>query len=111
MKGNVMSDNPRRLRRPEERVGNLTNADLPPPAITEEEASLLQRIRAQDNSAFEHLLDLFYSPMLRVAMNFVRTREEAEEVIQDTWIAVMAGIDKFNGRSSLKTWLFRILIN
>ena len=106
-----MSDNPRRLRRPEERVGNLTNADLPPPVVTEEEASLLQRIRAQDHSAYDQLLDLFYSPMLRVAMNYVRSREEAEEVIQDTWIAVMAGIHKFNGRASFRTWLFRILIN
>jgi RNA polymerase sigma-70 factor (ECF subfamily) len=49
--------------------------------------------------------------MLRVALNFVRSPEEAEEVIQETWIAALAGIDKFEGRASFKTWLFRILIN
>lgn len=106
-----MFDNPRRLRRPEERVGNVTNADLPPPAICDEESLLIERIRNKDDAAFEQLLDLYYSPMLRVAMNFVRTADEADEVIQDTWIAVMSGIHKFERRSSFKTWLFRILIN
>jgi RNA polymerase sigma-70 factor (ECF subfamily) len=49
--------------------------------------------------------------MLRVAMSFVRTRAVAEEVVQDAWIGVLRGIDRFEGRSSLKTWLFRIVVN
>jgi len=106
-----MYGNPRRLRRPEERVGNVTNADLPPPEHTVDDAAIVARIRRGDSTVFEHLLDLFYSPMLRVAMSFVRSRDEAEEVIQDTWVAVLAGIDQFEGRSSFKTWMFRILIN
>ena len=105
-----MYGNPRRLRRPEERVGNVTNADLPPPAGFDD-AAIVARIRRGDSTVFDHLLELLYSPMLRVAMGYVRSRDEAEEVIQDTWVAVLAGIDKFEGRSSFKTWMFRILIN
>lgn len=90
-----MYHNPRRLRRPEERVGNVTNADLPPP----------------DSAAFTELHDRYYPSMLRVARSFVRSREEAEEVIQETWLAALSGLDRFAGRSSFRTWLFRILIN
>src|SRR5256885_4910513 len=53
-----------------------------------------------------------YSPgLLRMARMFVRDRAVAEEVVQETWIAVLRGIDRFEGRSSLKTWIFRILMN
>jgi RNA polymerase sigma-70 factor (ECF subfamily) len=106
-----MFDNPRRLRRPEERVGNVTNADLPPPALQQDDAFLTARIRARDESVFEQLFDRHYPAMLRVAMAYVRSAEEAEEVIQETWIAVISGIHKFEARSSFKTWMFRILIN
>lgn len=106
-----MFDNPRRLRRPEERVGNVTNADLPPPALLQDDAFLTARIRARDESVFEQLFDRYYPAMLRVAIAYVRSAEEAEEVIQETWIAVLAGIHKFEARSSFKTWMFRILIN
>ena len=105
-----MYGNPRRLRRPEERVGNVTNADLPPP-FSFDDAGIVARIRAGDHSSFDQLHQHFYSAMLRIATNFVRSREEAEEVIQDTWVAVLAGIHRFEGRSSFKTWVFRILIN
>lgn len=105
-----MYDNPRRLRRPDERVGNVTNADLPPPAGLDD-AALVARIRRGDAAAFEHLLAQFQSAMLRIATRFVRTRAEAEEVIQDTWVAILAGIHRFEGRSSFKTWLFRILVH
>ncbi|HET9441353.1 MAG TPA: sigma-70 family RNA polymerase sigma factor [Longimicrobiales bacterium] len=107
-----MYQNPRRLRRPEERVGTVTNADLPPPATANEhETALVQRLRARDDATFQKLHDDYYSAMLRVARNFVRSREEAEEVIQETWIAVVSGIGRFEGRSTFKTWLFRILMN
>ena len=107
-----MYQNPRRLRRPEERVGNVTNADLPPPALSRmADAVLVQLIRNRDERAFQQVLDRYYSSMLRVASAFVRTTDEAEEVVQETWLAVLSGIDSFEGRSSFKTWLFRILIN
>lgn len=106
-----MNDNPRRLRRPEERVGQLTNADLPPPHEADADIALVHALRARDEKAFEQLIDRYYTPMLRIATGFVRSHEEAEEVIQDTWIAVLSGIGRFEGRSSFKTWLFRILLN
>ena len=106
-----MYDNPRRLRRPEERVGTYTNASLPPPDFRADANVLIERIRARDESAFAYLHDCYQPAMLRIAQTFVRNREEAEEVIQDTWIAVIKGIDKFEQRSSFKTWLFRILVN
>jgi RNA polymerase sigma-70 factor (ECF subfamily) len=103
--------NPRRLRRPEERVGNVTNADLPPPAGANDSHLLAHRLRARDEAAFRQLFHQLYPAMLRVARSFVRTIDEAEEVIQETWLAVLHGIDRFEGRSSLKTWIFRILVN
>ena len=57
------------------------------------------------------LVDRYSSSLLRLAQDFVRTRSVAEEVVQETWLAVLNGIDRFEGRSSLKTWLFRILVN
>jgi len=73
--------------------------------------TLLHNLRARDERTFHELYQHYYSSMLRIATGFVRSREEAEEVIQETWLAVLAGIDRFQGRSSFKTWLFRILIN
>ncbi len=75
------------------------------------ERELIAGLRAGDERAFETLLDLYGPGMLRLAMSFVRTRASAEEVVQETWIAVLRGIDRFEGRSSLKTWLYRILVN
>lgn len=108
-----MFANPKRLRRPEERVGTLPNADLPPPSLSTVDAEhlLVRALRVGDERAFEQLLDRYYSPMLRLATTFVRSREEAEEVIQETWLAVLSGVDRFEERSSFKTWLFRILVN
>lgn len=100
--------NPRRLRRPEERVGSLTNADLPPPA---RDAAIVRGLRARDERAYAQLFNNYYSAMSRLASSFVRSPEEADDVIQDTWLAVLSGIDRFEGRSSLKTWIFRILVN
>ncbi len=64
-----------------------------------------------DESAFAELIDDYGATMLRVAQMFVRDRATAEEVVQETWLAVLNGVDRFEGRSSLKTWLFRILTN
>ena len=108
-----MYDNPRRLRRPEERVGQLANADLPPPAESsiDQDAALVAGLRARNDAAFEQLIDRHYAAMLRLAVGFVRSREEAEEVIQETWLAVLAGVHRFEGKASFRTWLFRILVN
>ena len=73
--------------------------------------ALVVRLRDGDESAFAELIDTYGATMLRVAQMFVRDRATAEEVVQETWLAVLNGIDRFEGRSSLKTWLFRILTN
>src|SRR3954470_20263731 len=75
------------------------------------EQELVQRLRDGDETAFAELIDAYGATMLRVAQMFVRDRATAEEVVQETWLAVLNGIDRFEGRSSLKTWLFRILTN
>ena len=88
-----------------------------PPAVgpgaspTDEEAHLLARLRRGDERAFTALVDAYTSSLLHVAQGFVRTHAVAEEVVQETWLAVLSGIDRFEGRSSLRTWIFRILTN
>lgn len=77
----------------------------------ESEALLLERLREGDERAFRQLMDAYESPLLRVAMTYTRTRAIAEEVVQETWLGVIKGLDRFEGRSSLKTWIFRILTN
>jgi RNA polymerase sigma-70 factor (ECF subfamily) len=76
-----------------------------------EDHELVQRLREGDESAFVELIDRYGATMLRVAQMYVRDRATAEEVVQETWLAVLNGIDRFEERSSLKTWLFRILTN
>ena len=76
-----------------------------------DDRELVERLRAGDESAFAELIDRYGAAMLRVARMYVRDRTTAEEVVQETWVAVLDGIDRFEGRSSLKTWLFRILAN
>src|SRR6266550_805632 len=72
---------------------------------------LVAALRDGDEGAFIALVERYGSLMLRVASTYVRTPAVAEEVVQETWLAVLEGIDRFEGRSSLKTWLFRILTN
>jgi RNA polymerase sigma-70 factor (ECF subfamily) len=75
------------------------------------DGELLLRLRAGDEQAFTGLVERYHQPMLQLAASFVPNRAVAEEVVQDTWLAVLRGLDGFEGRSSLKTWLFRILVN
>ena len=75
------------------------------------QARLLERLRAGDQSAFAELVDSWSPVLLRVARLYVATRASAEEVVQDTWLAVIEQLDRFEGRSSLRTWVFRILEN
>jgi RNA polymerase sigma-70 factor (ECF subfamily) len=76
-----------------------------------EEALLVARLRARDESAFAELVDRYGASMRRLALTFVRSPAVADEVVQDAWLGVLRGIDRFEGRSSLKTWIFRILTN
>lgn len=78
---------------------------------SEDERALVDALRRGEESAFVALVGLYAAPMLRLARTFVRDRAVAEEVVQETWLAVLNGIDGFKGRSSLKTWLFQILSN
>ena len=75
------------------------------------EAELVEALRAGDEAAFMSLVEMYSGALLRVAMMYVSSRAVAEEVVQDTWVGVLRGIDGFEGRSSLKTWIFRILTN
>jgi RNA polymerase sigma-70 factor (ECF subfamily) len=85
--------------------------DVTPRVTDPAEQRLLERLRRGDEQAFMELVDRWGPSLLRVALLFVPTRAIAEEVVQETWLAVYSGIDRFEGRSSLKTWLFRILTN
>jgi RNA polymerase sigma-70 factor (ECF subfamily) len=75
------------------------------------DAALLAALRAGDERAFVTLVRRHHDAMLRLASSFVPNAAVAEEVVQDTWIGVLRGIGGFEGRSSFRTWLFRILVN
>ena len=77
----------------------------------EPDRELLLRLRSGDERAFVSLVKRYHEPMLRLAASFVPSHAVAEEVVQDTWLAVLRGLDGFEGRSSLKSWVFRILVN
>jgi RNA polymerase sigma-70 factor, ECF subfamily len=79
--------------------------------VTTEEADLLARLRAGDEKAFEALVAGLYGTMLTVARAYVKDRAVAEEVVQEAWLGVIRGLDRFEGRSSLKTWILSILVN
>jgi RNA polymerase sigma-70 factor (ECF subfamily) len=75
------------------------------------DAALVGRLRDGDEDAFVMLVDRYHQPMLRLARSMVSSDAVAEEAVQDTWLAVFRGIERFEGRSSFKTWLFHILAN
>jgi len=77
----------------------------------DDDGALVAGIRAGDERAFAELVRRYQPRMLRLAEATVGSHAVAQEVTQDTWIAVLRGVDRFEGRSSLKTWLFRILVN
>jgi RNA polymerase sigma-70 factor (ECF subfamily) len=80
-------------------------------AAAAEDRRLVQGLRAGDEAVYTELVRGWHPAMVRVARMYVRDRSVAEEVVQETWLAVLGGIDRFEGRSSLKTWVFRILTN
>jgi RNA polymerase sigma-70 factor (ECF subfamily) len=75
------------------------------------DAEAIAALRRGDEAAFAALIDRYGPSMLRIARAYVATNAVAEEVVQDAWLGVLNGIDRFEGRSSLKTWIFRILTN
>jgi RNA polymerase sigma-70 factor (ECF subfamily) len=76
-----------------------------------EERALCAALRRGDEGAFSRLVELYHGPLKRLALTYVRSSAVAEEVVQETWLGVITGIDRFEERSSLKTWIFRILTN
>jgi RNA polymerase sigma-70 factor, ECF subfamily len=79
--------------------------------VVDDDAALVDRLRAGDEAAFAELVQRYQPRLLRVAESTVGSRAVAQEVTQDAWLAVVRGVDRFEGRSSFKTWLFRILLN
>jgi RNA polymerase sigma-70 factor (ECF subfamily) len=79
--------------------------------VLTDDVELLRALRDGDEAAFAALTKQYHSSLLRVAQIYVSSRAVAEEVVQETWIGVLNGLERFEGRSSLKTWIFRILTN
>ena len=76
-----------------------------------DDADLVRRLQSGDEVAFAVLVRRYQAQLVRLASTFVSSRAVAEEVVQETWLAVVRGIERFEGRSSIRTWLFRILMN
>ena len=76
-----------------------------------DDAELVLRLRNGDEDAFRDIVDRYHASLLRLAQTMVPSREVAEEVVQDTWLGLVRGIGRFEGRSSLRTWLFHVLVN
>jgi RNA polymerase sigma-70 factor (ECF subfamily) len=79
--------------------------------LSPDDTRLVEGLRAGDEAAFAALMREYGASMLRVAQMYVSSRAVAEEVVQEAWLGVLKGIARFEGRSSLKTWLFRIVAN
>ena len=90
----------------------MTEAQAPEPYVaSRDDAFLVEALRAGDEAAFAELVGRYGQLMLRVSRLYVSTQAVAEEVVQEAWLGVLTGIGRFEGRSSFKTWLFRILTN
>ena len=79
--------------------------------MVDDDHVVLDRLRAGDEQAFELLVDTYDGGLRRVARTFVRTPSAVDDVVQETWLGVLRGLHAFEGRSSLRTWIFSILIN
>ena len=81
------------------------------PQARPDETELLTALRGGDEQAFAMLIEKYHAALIRLALIYVSDQTVAEEVAQETWLGVLQGLDKFEARSSLKTWIFRILTN
>jgi len=88
-----------------------TGTNLAGVVASADDLYLIEQLRNGNEAAFEALIDRYATAMLRLAMVYVRAWAVAEEVVQETWLAVLESLGRFEGRSSLKTWMFRILTN
>lgn len=89
----------------------LSETSQPAAVVSVEERHLLTRLRAHDEAAYAELLDRYHGMMTRAARLILRNDASADEIVQDSWLAVLGALPSFEGRSSLKTWLFRIVVN
>ncbi|MBI3265262.1 MAG: sigma-70 family RNA polymerase sigma factor [Acidobacteria bacterium] len=87
------------------------HATVTPPGISPDDGELVERLLAGEEAAFAGLVNQYHGSLVRLARAFVASRDVAEEVAQETWLAVLTGLASFEGRSALKTWIFRILTN
>ena len=91
--------------------------DLPSLAIpgttrlSSDDSELIAGLKQREESAFVSLVERYQRPLLRLALVYCRGADIAEEIVQDTWLGVIQGIDRFEERASFKTWLFQILLN
>src|SRR5689334_3220729 len=92
-------------------TGPETSVELDDYVVSREDVRIVAALKAGDEAAFMQLVTQYGPSMLRVALLYVKTRAVAEEVVQDAWLGVLKGVNRFEGRSSLKTWIFRILTN
>jgi RNA polymerase sigma-70 factor (ECF subfamily) len=76
-----------------------------------DDLALIERLRDGDETAFGALVRRHQAQMLRIARMYVSTQAVAEEVVQEAWLGILQGLDRFEGRSSLRTWMYRILTN
>jgi RNA polymerase sigma-70 factor (ECF subfamily) len=87
------------------------HSDAPEPVLDDADRRTLAALRDGDEATFRELVERYNGSLMRLAMSYVRTRGAAEEAVQDTWLGVVRGLPRFEGRSSLRTWIFRILVN
>jgi RNA polymerase sigma-70 factor (ECF subfamily) len=90
---------------------NITGAQQAGNVISADDLQIVEALRSGNEAAFVSLIDRYHASMLRLAMAFVPSQAVAEEVAQEAWMGVLQGLNRFEGRSSLKTWIFRILTN
>ena len=88
-----------------------TDPDDTRSTLDEEDRRTVAALLAGNEAAFQELVERYHGSLLRLAMAYVRPRSAAEEVVQDTWLGVLRGLPTFEGRSSLRTWIYRILVN
>jgi len=90
---------------------NIAGSHLGSKVASEDDLRTVEALRSGNEAAFVSLVDHYHAPMLQLAMIFVSSQAVAEEVVQEAWMGVFQGLERFEGRSSLKTWIFRILTN